>query len=86
MAEHDQITSGEFTRFAASIERQIQSGFEGVNHRLDHFDATVRAHGERLATVEERTHDMKRSAQGWSAGISTLISALVSGLMSAFGR
>jgi hypothetical protein len=84
MGEQEHVTIGEFSRTMQSLERQIRSGFDGVNARLDGLVQTQVDHEGRISRLDERTSSASRRAGVHGAtwgSIVTMIGALIQYLL-----
>jgi hypothetical protein len=67
-----ELSRTEFYHALMQLSKAVDSGFEGVNRRLDTMNGSVKRHGEAIAVLEDRgTHDRGARWGAFGNGVAT---------------
>lgn len=86
---NEHVTIREFDMYCkqdAAWKDQLDRRFDKFDKKLDSFVSDGESVRSRLTTLEAYNQNSKSQTAKISAGVSTLITAIVAGLVSAFGK
>ena len=73
----DQLEREEFYTALGALTRSMDTGFSGLNTRLDKLNGKTEAHGNRLTAIETREVEREKSATRDTAARTTGVAGMV---------